>query len=100
MIKVQVAAVSALPLKSQIECERACVLIIGLQGEEKAKEATKQTFMDSRVDPSARRRRRNRRLWTREWILQRERLREREHEDVCAAARDSDNKIYASFRRM
>ena len=37
--------------------------------EEKAKEATKQTFMDSRVDPSA------------------QEVRDREHEDVRAATR-------------
>ena len=47
-----------------------------------------------------RRRRRNRCLWSQEWILQCERLRDREHKDVPVAARDSDNKIYASFRRM
>ena len=44
-----------------------------------------------------RRRRRNRCLWTQEWILQRERLRDREHEDIRTATCDSVNKIYASF---
>ena len=65
MIKVQVAAVSALRtfLKSRIEREQAKVWLKQLKNlrsdhcspdEEKVKEATKQTFMNSRVDPSAR----------------------------------------------
>ena len=44
-----------------------------------------------------RRRRRNRCLWTREWILQRERLSDCKHGAIRTAARGSDNKIYVSL---